>query len=364
MISIRVTELLEGARNCVRGLANVQKGDNVLILVDNTSFADPLVAEAMAIACNEVGADVVTAVTREFEPRTEEPPEIIKRAFFGSNALFHITQHEATIHARAARVGILEYGMKAIPIIANTADLMASEWARFPTDVYWAVMRKIHAMIQKGKTIRVTSPGGTDISARINPSHGMGFSRDIDGIPGPMGKGDGTFCMFPLGVYGLHPQPPAEGIIVYDSLLGFKGVLKEPVKLTIENQWVSKIEGGEEAVWLQKLIDKKKREGVVDADYFAEIMWGVNPKASLQDGLQDIDVREGQLTRRAGTLHFGLGKGGRGFHWDGVLVKPFSVFIDGEPMIDQGRLTALDDPEVRAIAREFGNPDELLSEKP
>jgi hypothetical protein len=361
---MRVTELLPGARNCVKGLANIQPGDNVLILVDNTDFADPLVVEAMAIASREAGADVVCAISREFEPRVEQPPEIIKHAYLGASAVFHITPHEATIHAKAARIGILEYGMKAIPIIANTEALMASEWARFPIDLYWAIMRKVHNQIQAGKSIRVTSPGGTDISAGVNAAHGMGFFKQITGIPGPLDQGDGGFCMFPTGVYGFHPLPPAEGIIVYDALLGFKGILKEPVKLTIEDQWITKIEGGEEATWLQNLITEMKSKGVDDADYFSEIMWGVNPKASIVDGLQMIDAREGQLTRRAGTLHFGIGKGGRGFHWDGILVKPFTVLIDGEPLIKDGRLVALNDPDIRELAKEFGDPDKILSEKP
>ncbi len=364
MISMRVTELMEAARNCVREFAIVHPGDNVMVLVDNNDFADPLVAEAMAIASREAGADVVCAVTPEFEPRVEEPPEIIKRAFRGASALFHITEHEATIHSRNARVAMIEYGMKAIPIIANTAELMSSEWARFPIELYWAIARKVHEKVETGKRIRVTSPNGTDISAGINPSHVMGIQRDITGRPGPVGKGDGEFSMFPTGVYGLHPNSPASGTIVYDALLGFKGLVKEPVRLTVEDQWLTGIEGGEEARWLKNLIAEKKRQGVDDADYFAEIMWGLNPKASLEQGLQMIDKREGQLTRRAGTLHFGLGKGGRGFHWDGVLVKDFSVFIDNEPIIQNARLMALDDPEVREIARKYGDPDKLLMEKP
>jgi hypothetical protein len=31
-------------------------------------------------------------------------------------------------------------------------------------------------------------------------------------------------------------------------------------------------------------------------------------------------------------------------------------------VIDNGRLTALDDPEVRELARKYGDPDEILKE--
>jgi len=55
---------------------------------------------------------------------------------------------------------------------------------------------------------------------------------------------------------------------------------------------------------------------------------------------------------------------GLGFHWDGVLLPPFSVSVDGRPIIENGRLKALDDPEIREEAQKFGNPDKVLAEVP
>lgn len=60
------------------------------------------------------------------------------------------------------------------------------------------------------------------------------------------------------------------------------------------------------------------------ADFFWEIMWGLSPKASIVWGLEEVNEREAELTRRSGTLHFGIGILGRGFHWDGILIKPFN----------------------------------------
>jgi hypothetical protein len=36
--------------------------------------------------------------------------------------------------------------------------------------------------------------------------------------------------------------------------------------------------------------------------------------------------------------------------------------VDGEKLVDRGRLTVLDDPEVRRVAAKYGDPDELLRE--
>jgi hypothetical protein len=83
--------------------------------------------------------------------------------------------------------------------------------------------------------------------------------------------------------------------------------------------------------------------------------------------------------RRSGVIHLGFGTFWRGpeERWAGErgllyghlhihLLFPTLVIEtrNGKSItvIDNGRLTAMDDPEVRAVASEFGNPDELLSE--
>jgi len=39
-----------------------------------------------------------------------------------------------------------------------------------------------------------------------------------------------------------------------------------------------------------------------------------------------------------------------------------SCEVDGTKLVENGRLTVLDDPEVRRVAAKYGNPDELLRE--
>ena len=363
-MDIRIMEMMEGARNCVRGIANIQKDENVLLLVDTSGFAHPLVIESLAAACQEVGAEVVSAMCREFEPRFEEPAKIIQQALLASDVVLFVSSHEAIIHSRWGRIAILEYGSRLVPVLANTPEIMASEWARFPPDIYYAIAKWVYKRIVKSKTMRVTSAGGTDISCGLSPGHMMGFPQGIDGVPAPPTPKLGQFTMFPPGVFGIMPRHPSNGLIVYDALLGFKGLCKQPVKVTIEDGWVANIEGGEEAKWFEELINEKKKEGISTADSFQEVMWGLNPKASIERGLEITHLREGELTRRAGTLHFGIGVGSRGFHWDGILIKPFTVYADNEVIIENGRLKALDDPEIREIARKFGDPDKLLTELP
>ncbi|MDZ4247251.1 MAG: hypothetical protein U1D67_09050 [Dehalococcoidia bacterium] len=363
-MDLQVLELMPGARALVRDYANTQPGEKVLIITDTSGFATPPVVQSIALASKEAGAEVVVITCHNFDPRVEEPPEVVTGAILNSDIVFDLGAHEATIHSRTGRIAVFEYGVKLINVTANTPELLASDWAKFPVELLAHIYRKVFEKVHSGKSIRVTSIGGTDITAGISPSHIMGFSRDEAGFPKyPSPKGVPLLSMWPMGVLGLVPQPPATGVIVFDALLGIKGRLKQPVKITVENNRFTGIHGGEEARWFLNLVQQKKREGIDSADYLVEIMWGLNPRASIERGLELIHLRESELTRRAGTIHFGCGGFGGGFHWDGIIITPFSVFIDGEAIIENGRVKALDLPETRQLAEKLGRPDKLLSEQ-
>jgi hypothetical protein len=42
----------------------------------------------------------------------------------------------------------------------------------------------------------------------------------------------------------------------------------------------------------------------------------------------------------------------------------YTLCVDGEKFVDNGRMKLLDDPDVRSLARKYGDPDELLGYKP
>ena len=61
---------------------------------------------------------------------------------------------------------------------------------------------------------------------------------------------------------------------------------------------------------------------------------------------------------RTSSNHGGLGNQ-RGQHLDGPCFWS-SVYIDDQLMVDRGRLTLCDDPEIREIASKYGDPGDLL----
>jgi hypothetical protein len=111
-----------------------------------------------------------------------------------------------------------------------------------------------------------------------------------------------------------------------------------------------------------------------------EVAIGTNPKITRPAGIELLSSGGFEWERRrSGVIHLGFGTRWRGSEevWAGergllyghlhihLLFPTFTIFSrDGEPrdIIRNGRLTALDDPEVRDLASRYGNPDQLLSE--
>lgn len=98
-------------------------------------------------------------------------------------------------------------------------------------------------------------------------------------------------------------------------------------------------------------------------------MWGVHPR-SFRVGMpyryQGSDAFKSWCGGiwRSGTIHFGIGGGkDESFrHRDLEIFYP-TLRVNGTEIIRDGRLLLLDDPEVRAEAAKYGDPDELLTER-
>jgi len=109
------------------------------------------------------------------------------------------------------------------------------------------------------------------------------------------------------------------------------GILTRPIKLTIRDGFVEKIEGGEEAKKLEGILSKYGKE----ARNIAEFGIGTNPKAKISGNiLEDEKV--------FGTIHIALGNnydfGGKvkaPIHLDGIIKEP-TVLIDGEYLFGGG----------------------------
>ena len=355
-MSIDQSKVLDGARNLVR-YAEIRAGHQVLIHVEPGNKAepgadDPAVIEALRTAVTEVGARASVIMTPPWHKTAEPPPPIFAAALEGADFLIGQGEYLFTKN-HYLQVAIFEKGLVYIENEAKTAAALSSSYGRFPAELMFAIGTAVTDKVARARTARVTTPAGTDMRMSIRPETVGGycypFRQDAPGYK----KG------FPGGTACFHPEDPVEGVIVGEAFARFlkMPICNPPLRLVYRNHRAVEISGGG-ADWL---LDFWKRRGDENSSWLAECMWGVHPRAG---GLGTRDASNPHL------LHFGLGNsiayGGPPFSktWGGLYTQDATLTLDGEPLLDRGRLTVLDSPEVRAVASRFGDPKELLDTVP
>lgn len=362
---MRETEIIEGVRNYVVNWAQVRKGEHVLVLAD--SLADRMLVDLIAAVVRGEGANVVVSWI-DFNPlQARGAGPIIAAALHGATKVlrltFSISHDRGTVQAVQER-GVAIYGA-AVP----TAEFFAREVARFPAELSLAIERLTEQKIwsyPSPHTIKVTHKNGTNLRAMGRAEDWGGYFQNTDfkwDIPAVYPR------TFPGQAVGLITPFAGEGVAYYDAFSGV-GVCSEPLKLTYKDNRCVEIEGGAEADKLRSNI-----RGIPYADYLCEIMYGLHPKIRANAPL-DQKPLPNEAERRAGNLHIAIGNrpliGGlwhemkkvkgsyRDSHLDGFIVKP-SVYINDEPLVEEGHVLILDDPELKRIAEKYGDPNELLT---
>ena len=125
------------------------------------------------------------------------------------------------------------------------------------------------------------------------------------------------------------------------------------MRWVVEKNVVVDCKGGEAADHMKKL-QRQFNEPIV----FGEIMYGYHPHVPQKVGLDDY--MHWPFNSKWAWVGIRVGAGsGRGQHLDGPCFWS-SIYIDDQLVVDRGRLTLCDDPEIRTLASEYGNPDDLL----
>lgn len=298
----------------------VKPEETVLVVTDG---GVPGVANAFWEAARERVQEVLLL---RFEPRPEhgcEPPAGVAAAMKASDVVLlptikSLTHTRARREACAAGARIASMPMITEEIMQRALDV---DYEKLKRTTYICA-----DLLGKGQVLRVTAPNGTDLTL------------DLGGRQGVVDTGElwqkGSCSNLPAGEACIAPvEGSARGIVVLDGSLAGWGKLEEPVRLRVEEGYVTGVEGGKAADWLRETLEKY---GALSGN-IAELGIGTNEKAVVTGNiLKDEKV--------LGTVHIGLGDnkalGGKveaGIHLDGVILNP-SVEIDGRLVIVEGQL--------------------------
>jgi leucyl aminopeptidase (aminopeptidase T) len=346
-------EWVEGAKNYVK-YAGIQKGEEVLVLAPTD--ADPRIVETVAMAAKDMGATVFVSYMSLPDLPFSQPPRGLAEAIKAVDAVLDLGV-SIVGHSRAFMTAMIEYRTKGVILATSSPEVLKCPAARFPLELQFEIGRRVFEQVGRGKEIRVTDPRGGEVKAKIHLDSLCGNAGGMK--PGPAQPGD--FAIFPGLCVGYWPAFTSSGDIHFDSFTGL-GKLSQPLHFVIEDGYIKTIEGGPEAEIVKGWVD-----GAENASHHAEIMWGVNPKARV---LFDAKPMAYEAERSCQVLHMGFGAskllGGRvqsTIHLDGAFLYP-TVYIDGEPILVNGHLTVLDDPEIIKLASKFGDPADVLAKTP
>jgi len=308
-------DLARGAQRLVEVNGRVAEGEPVVIVTDPELER---YAELVAEAARSRGAVVTTCLIPVRRQDGEEPPEPVARAMAEAKVIFSPVSISIT-HTRAMR-SALEAGARAILMTAYTDAILTSP-ALLDTDFHAQapVCHRIGDAFTAGSRVRLTSPKGTDLTFSIEGR----TANVLTNVPEP-----GQLAPVPdIEVNVVPVTGSAEGRLIADASVPYLGigVLEDPVVCTMEDGYITRMEGGAEADRIRTYLSSFGDRNCFNV---AELGVGLNPNARLTgEMLED----EGVL----GTIHIGIGTshtlGGEivaPTHYDLLMWEP-TIEVDG-----------------------------------
>ncbi|MCP4632019.1 MAG: aminopeptidase [candidate division Zixibacteria bacterium] len=315
-----MTKMEKAAMVAVKDCMFAKKKESVLIITDRPKLH---IGQALFEAACKIGCE---AMILEIIPRLangEEPPKQAADLMKKFDVLM-IPTSKSMSHTKARR-----YASNAGVRVATLPGIEEETMIRALNADYKRIAarsKKIAKFLTKGKTARITTPSGTDITMSIKGREG----KPDTGIV----KTSEDFSNLPAGEAYIAPvEGTGEGVFIVDGSMAGLGLLKSPLKITVEQGYATDIKGGAPAAKLKKMLDKAGYK----ARNLAELGIGTNDKAKLCGSvLEDEKVM--------GTIHLALGDnksmGGRisvQSHLDGMLLKP-TLYIDKKIIMKDGKL--------------------------
>ena len=234
-----IESMRPGAGVAVHTCMNVQPGERVLVLTDN---ATAVIGQALALEALDAGAVVQLHYLEAFSPRPilELPDGIVDS--------YRQFQPQVSFFAASALPGEIAYRMKLGVILRTQFQLrhghmpgvtprLMQEGMMVDYNRIAALTHRVNAIVSVAKTMHITNPRGTDLTAEFSPELKWVPCHGLYHQPGGWGN-------LPEGETYTSPAN-LNGVLVADVLGDYfsekYGLLEHPVRFTVANGWVTEV---------------------------------------------------------------------------------------------------------------------------
>src|SRR5690625_2161136 len=159
--------MIKGAKRIIEVCARVRENEKVLIVTD---YLKTDIAETLAIAANERGADVAIIVMTSREIDGSEPPEHVAAAMKAADVIFTPLTRSIT-HSNAIKEAI-EAGARGIMLSAFIPEQLISGGIDGDFKGIQPLCKKIAELLDDANIAHLTTPAGTDITMSLKDRPG------------------------------------------------------------------------------------------------------------------------------------------------------------------------------------------------
>jgi hypothetical protein len=323
-------QVRDGVRNLVEEVARVARGEQVLVLSEY-GRVDRDLPDLIGDAVRQAGAVCQVMWSDGIAPDSKGRPEILIKAMQAADRIIY-NFPAGSVGQRFISVVDLFLDRDSGPLrVTNnfcTIELIASDYARFSGRAVSAIYEWFEETYSAARTWRITSPSGTDIggqTAQVSSRQAI-----LEGVKSLYS------VVFPVRIHCPIGSAGASGTIAVDHCAIPPVRIENPPLVTVENDLVTAIEGGREANDYRKALAANAERWGERANYLDSWHSGLHPHGPNIEGF----LGHGCSAR----MHMHIG---RSDTYTSAGLRDHTIEIDGNVLLDQGRLVILDDPQIR-----------------
>lgn len=373
------------------GYGQTRPGDRVLIGIDNQYEYEAVTPIAEALRRRGASVDIVVVdigPDREFNELDElgvlirrEDKRLNPRRWDSVPWVQELAAHgkyDLLVHKKGGGIPKTPFRYEAIPWLSR--EHLVNKATTYP--------REVHTLINElawepfhttglGGTVHLTDPEGTDLTYTLNEDYFDGTRRSY---------GDEPFWghLLAHGPTPILPDEDAHGVVA-GTLSHFSKAFPK-IELTVEKGRIVAVGGGGDygKAWGELLEESNSIKYPCFPEpglfYLWEVAVGTHPLIQRPSSIKNLSSGGFEYERRrSGIVHMGFGTrwGGEEEDWaasKGLVYGHLHVHLNfatltittrtGEEItvIKDGRLAALDAPQVRETAARYGDADSFLKE--